>query len=130
MNFSERVKLIRNSTNLNQNDFAKSLGMTRDSYANFEYDRLKNDVAKEPTIKAICREYGINETWLRTGEGDMRILPEDETAAIVAEILEDDSSDFYKAVVEVIKKYQQLDPKSQRVIDQLCSDFIASKKQP
>ena len=28
------------------------------------------------TIAGICREFGVDETWLRTGEGEMYVLPD------------------------------------------------------
>lgn len=40
--------------------------MARNSIANYEIGR------REPTnaiITSICREFGVNEVWLRTGEG-------------------------------------------------------------
>lgn len=96
MSFTDRVKAIRADVGLTQNDFAKSLGMTRDSYVNFEYDRIKNQNAINPTIKAVCQKYKINENWLRTGEGEMYIAEtrEDEIQDIVAKILVSEDSDF------------------------------------
>lgn len=69
--FSERIKKIRYDIGKSQTEMADSLGMSRDAYANFEYDRIKNENAKRPTIKAICHIYGINEEWINTGKGEM-----------------------------------------------------------
>lgn len=51
---------------MTQEDFSKKLGLARNSIANYEIGR------REPTnaiIVSICREFGVNEVWLRTGEG-------------------------------------------------------------
>nr|DAO27532.1 MAG TPA: Helix-turn-helix XRE-family like protein [Caudoviricetes sp.] len=51
---------------MTQDDFSKKLGLARNSIASYETGR------REPTnaiIVSICREFGINEIWLRTGEG-------------------------------------------------------------
>lgn len=72
MTVGERTKELRKDTlGLSQVEFATRLGMTRDAISNFEMDRLKRDSAKEPTIKAIVREFGVREAWLRTGDGPM-----------------------------------------------------------
>jgi transcriptional regulator with XRE-family HTH domain len=71
----KRIKEIRETANegkLSQAQFGALLGVSRDVVANIETGRV------EPTqiiINAICREFHINETWLRTGDGE----PHDET---------------------------------------------------
>lgn len=35
-------------------------------------------------FKSICREFGANEVWLRTGTGEMFVVHKDETAAIIS----------------------------------------------
>lgn len=62
----ERIRQVRKSLSLTQEEFAKRLGLARNSIANYEIGR------REPTnaiIISICREFGVNEVWLRTGEG-------------------------------------------------------------
>lgn len=62
----DRVKLIRKKLGMTQEEFSKKLGLARNSIANYEIGR------REPTnaiITSICREFGVNEVWLRTGEG-------------------------------------------------------------
>ena len=63
----ERIKQIRTSLNLTQEEFAIKLGMGSSSIAAFESGRpIKNRIIKE-----ICKIFKINEDWLRTGEGEM-----------------------------------------------------------
>lgn len=65
-----RIKQVRESHGLSQADFGKRLGISRDAVSNLEYNRLKRPEQKEPIIKLICREFGVNEIWLRTGVGE------------------------------------------------------------
>lgn len=61
-----RIKKIRKALDLTQDEFGKKIGLARNSIANYEIGR------REPTnsvIVSICREFGVNEVWLRTGEG-------------------------------------------------------------
>lgn len=62
----DRIKKIRKHLKLTQEEFGKRIGLARNSIASYETGR------REPTnsiIVSICREFGVNEVWLRTGEG-------------------------------------------------------------
>ena len=117
---NERIKSIRKSLNLTQELFSKKLNLSRNYIALIETgDRIPSD----RTISDICREYNINEHWLRTGEGEMYDLPEDRTAAIVADLL-DKQCPTYNLIINIIDKYRKLDPVSQSVIDKFLDDLL------
>ena len=63
-----RLKAVRKAVGLTQQEFADRLGIKRGAVANYEIGR--NDPI-DAVISLICREFGVNETWLRTGEGEM-----------------------------------------------------------
>lgn len=63
---NERIKSIRISNGLSQEDFGNRIGIKRSSVSLLESG--KNSPA-DRTVKLICQEFGINEHWLRTGEG-------------------------------------------------------------
>jgi len=65
---NHRLKEARKALGLNQTEFGQRLGVTFSAISGIESGRR---VFTEQMILAACREYGINETWLRTGEGDM-----------------------------------------------------------
>ena len=61
-----RLTKIREHFKLNQRDFAKRMGISQPALAMFEKeDRELKDIH----IKRIRDEFGVNEVWLRTGEG-------------------------------------------------------------
>lgn len=76
----ERIREIRSSLNLNQSDFAKSLGMGSSTLGMMEIGK-RNILDRH--IKTICSIYNVNEHWLRTGEGDMFI---ENDSTIIAEL--------------------------------------------
>lgn len=124
----DRIKKIRKEKKMTQEDFSKKLGLARNSIANYEIGR------REPTnaiIVSICREFDVNEEWLRTGEGEMflQIPEEDETAALVYDLLGPDKESFYNIVLETIKAYKKLSPNSQKVINELMDNVIAGIKE-
>ena len=65
---SERIKRIRKMIDLTQQEFADRIGIKRNTIANYESGRNE---PVDSVISLICREYGVNEIWLRTGEGEM-----------------------------------------------------------
>ena len=64
----ERIKKIRKELDLTQQEFAEKIGIKRNTIANYETGR-NNPI--DSVISLICREFDINEEWLRTGEGEM-----------------------------------------------------------
>jgi transcriptional regulator with XRE-family HTH domain len=64
----QRLCIIRNSYNLNQDDFADKLGVSLRAYQN--YERGERTVSKE-LICAFIDVLNIDPTWLLTGKGDM-----------------------------------------------------------
>ena len=68
MTENERVKLVRNEKSLTQDDFGNAIGVTRAAIANIENGKRN---VTDQMRRSICREFGVNEDWLLTGEGDM-----------------------------------------------------------
>lgn len=64
----ERIKEIRKNAGLSQSAFAEVLGLSRNMITLVETDRA---IFSDRTIKDICREFRVNEEWLRSGVGEM-----------------------------------------------------------
>src|SRR5690554_3259743 len=64
----ERLKFIRKSLNLNQEQFASSLGLTQGGYSDIE--RGKNNISNKTKL-SLKNVYNINLHWLETGNGEM-----------------------------------------------------------
>lgn len=63
-----RLKELRKTLKMTQKDFANVLGIAQTSYCMIETG--KNPLS-DRYIKVICSLYSVNESWLRTGEGEM-----------------------------------------------------------
>lgn len=63
---NERFKKVRKTLGLTQSEFGKSLGISNTAISKIE--KGENNVS-ESNIISICREFGVNEEWLRTGAG-------------------------------------------------------------
>lgn len=63
-----REKLGNDGKKMSQTEFGKRIGLSQNAIANVENG---NNGASESAILNIVREFHVNETWLRTGEGEM-----------------------------------------------------------
>lgn len=68
MTDTERLRIIRKSLNLNQEQFASSLGLTQGGYSDIE--RGKNNISNKTKL-SLKSVYNINLHWLETGSGEM-----------------------------------------------------------
>lgn len=90
----ERIRKLRRSLDMTQQEFADRIGIKRNTIANYETGR--NDPV-DSVVSLICREFNVNENWLRTGEGDMFIeRSRDEQIASFFEDLQFDTTDPFK----------------------------------
>lgn len=64
----ERIKELRKALGLTQQEFSDKIGVKRNTIAQYESGR---NSPIDAVISLICREFNVNETWLRTGEGEM-----------------------------------------------------------
>ena len=89
----ERIRELKKHYKLNQTDFAKRIGISYGHVSNIETGK---DNPSDSVLKLIIMEYGTNETWLKTGEGDMldnseygdHITLNDSSAMIIQELSE------------------------------------------
>lgn len=102
---NDRIKKIRETLNLTQDEFGKHIGSARNTIANYE---MGNRNPSNSVIISICREFNVNEVWLRTGEGDMflKIPEEDQYSKAAAALLRDDDA----LAIEGLKLYYSLSP--------------------
>ena len=71
MEVYERIRQLRKEIlKLSQTDFGNKLGVNRDVINNIENNRLARPDQKLSLIKLMCKEFGVNEEWLLTGEGE------------------------------------------------------------
>lgn len=70
---NERVKELRKILQINQETFSSKINISRSHYALIE-GGTKN--ITDRVIFDICREFNVNEEWLRNGNGEMFIEPD------------------------------------------------------
>lgn len=65
---NERIKELRKELGLTQQKFANSIGVKQNTVAQYEIGR---NPPTDTVVALICREFDVNEEWLRTGAGPM-----------------------------------------------------------
>lgn len=130
---NERIKQIRKHLNLTQQEFADKIGISRGNIAAYEVGK---NSPSDAAISLICREFSVNEDWLRDGTGEMfkQSLPTDEVAIYVEDLLEYDGhgNAFYDMIIEMMKAYHSIDDKSKTVIRDyfgMIKESIKEKKE-
>ncbi len=85
---NERVKIVRADAGLSMREFAEKLGVSHGAISLIESGQRN---VTSQMVKAICNEFGVDEHWLRNGEGEMHAPKneDDEIAEIVAEMFHD-----------------------------------------
>lgn len=66
MTQGERVKKVRKARDLTLEKFGEQIGLRKNTMSAIETGR---NALTEANLISICREFGVNEAWLRTGEG-------------------------------------------------------------
>ena len=106
-----RIKSLRKKLNLTQEEFGKRLGMKKNSIS-----QIENGINSltEQLLVSICREFGVNENWLRTGDGEMfaDVPVEDEYFKAATQI----SKSGDKFAMQAIIEYWKLDDVSKEVL--------------
>lgn len=99
----KRIEEIRKYHKLSRAGFGERLGVSGDVINNLERGRVE---IKEHILKLICMEYGVNEDWLRYGEGEMLrpISRDDEISNFTATLLKEESDSFKNRLVATLAK--------------------------
>ena len=101
-----RFCMIRKESGLTQELFAKRIGLTKNFVSLIENGRRD---PSDRTINDVCREFGVNEEWLRTGKGNMYLeLSKDEyIAEFIGRILKDKEDSFKKRYIAMLSKLDE-----------------------
>lgn len=107
LTISERIRFLRKEKlHLTQEALGEPLGLTRANIANIEAGRI---AVTERVIISLCKEFKINEEWLRTGEGEMFVpLTRSEAIAEFAgSLMKEEDASFKKRLVEALAKLNE-----------------------
>lgn len=108
----KRLKKLRNELEMTQQEFADVLGTARGNISAYEVGK---NAPSDAVISLICKtdfpKGRVNETWLRTGEGEMFIEAsrDEQIAAFVGGILKDEENTFQKKFISMLAALDESD---------------------
>ena len=120
----DRIKNLRKELGLTQQAFADRLGVKRNTVGQWECGK---NALTDQTILAICREFNVNEEWLRNGTGTMFIeqTRDEKIAEFVGSIQSGEDDSFKKRFISVLSA---LDDEEWEVLEKFALAMIENKK--
>ena len=121
----KRIKKLRKALDLTQQTFADRLGIKQNTIAKYETGR---GTPTRAVVSLICREFNVNEEWLRTGNGEMFVqrTRADELSSFVDQLLQSEPDDIRRRFVTAIsrlstKELEVLERTALHLTDELSS---------
>ena len=118
-----RTKLLkeRDGRKYTQKDFSDRLGLSE----NFVWQIEKGDrIPSDRTIADICREFNVNESWIRIGKGDpfCPISRNIEIETFMNSVMHGENDDFRRRLVAVLAK---LDTSEWKLLEKMAQKLAA-----
>lgn len=110
---------MRKDSHLTQKEFAEKLGIKQNTVASYEMGRIG---ISDSVVISICREFGVNEEWLRNGIEPMYKEKDGSFTELLSD-LDDSEDDFIKNLIIV---YMGLDKESKDALRKIA-DGMAEK---
>ena len=118
---NERLKLLRKTLKLNQVDFGSRLSLTGSAIS--RYESGVNAMA-DNIVLLICREFNVNEDWLRNGNGEMFSR---QSTDLIEQLTQQYSLGLY--VQQLLATYLQLSDADKRAVERFVSQLTANVQQ-
>lgn len=118
-----RIRQVRKADSLTLTEFGNKIGITAASVSAFELGKTN---PSDQTIRSICREFKVNEIWLRSGEGDMfQAMNEDEELAdYLGDVMHDEPESFLRRLTLEMKNWT---PEMWQMIEEICKRLATEK---
>lgn len=120
----ERIKDLRIALGLTQKEFAEKLGTPRNNISSYEIGARR---PSEAMIFSIIRTFNVNETWLRSGEGEMfrEVTKNERLAGFFGDVLKQEPDSFQ---VRFISMLSRLDESDWAVLEKMALAMYEEKK--
>lgn len=121
-----RIASVIQASGLTKTAFSRKIGLSQPFVS-----QLANGDASpsDRTIADICREFNVNEHWLRTGEGEMfsTLSREEEITRFAMEVIRDPNSEFQRQLIATMAR---LEPAQWKLMEQMLDELIRQRTAP
>lgn len=115
---NERLKKLRKALNLNQVDFGSKLSLTGSAISRYESGV---NAMSDSIILLICREFNVNEAWLRHGTGEMFVQKSND---LISKLSEEYHLGLYGQ--QLLETYMQLSDADKRAVERFVMQLTAN----
>lgn len=118
-----RIEKARKALSMSRAAFGEKMGVSGDVINNLERGRVE---AKEHMVMLICDRFGVNETWLRTGKGEMfqSEVIETDIAKLTVDLLTEPADSFKNRLISALAR---LSDEQWKVLSEITDEI--SKKE-
>lgn len=119
-----RIKSLRKNLNMNQTDFGSRIGLKQTTIAGYETgSREPNDAV----ILSICKEFNVNEKWLRNGTGEMfnKRTKDQKIADFIGDIFLEEEEPFKRRFVSMLA---DMDEDQWALLAKMANALLAENK--
>lgn len=123
---SARISLVIKESGLTKTAFAKKINISQPHISKIA---LGESVPSDRTIADICREFNVNEDWLRTGRGDpyIQLSRDEELAQFFGDVMKGEDPDFRRRLLSVMSRlttdeWALLEQMAWKLVDELRQD--------
>lgn len=119
---NERIKKLRKALGLTQQEFGSRIGTTANVLTNYETGRRN---PSSSVINNICKEFGVNEEWLRGGKGEMlvEVSKDKQISNFIENVLAEESKSFKRRLITLLS---QLDDNDWEVLERMALQLAGS----
>lgn len=97
----DRIRKIRKELDLTQQEFADRIGIKRGNVGAYEVGK---NAPSDAVISLICREFNVNECWLRDGTGEMLVKQtrDEQIASFIGKVQASADDSFQKRFISML----------------------------
>lgn len=119
MTTGERIKNVRKAKGLTLTEFGAKIGITAASISSIE---LGKSNPSEQTLLSICREFDVNDYWLRNGGDDADMFNrherDEELSKFFGSIIKSGTDDSRRRLITALSK---LGPEEWKVLNEIAN---------
>ena len=122
---ADRIMEVVNANGGNMSEFARRIDVTPAYISKLKNERDR--VPSDRTITDICKEFNVNEIWLRHGEGEMfrSLTRKQEIAKFVGDLMADEEDSFRSRLIFALSN---LDTDEWKVLEKVILDIAGEEK--
>lgn len=121
---NERIKTLRTELKMSQQKLGEWLGLSKSGVSEIESGR--RNVTEQHII--MLKSHNVNETWLRTGVGDMMVPidRESDIAKLTVDLLTEESDSFKNRLISALAR---LSVEEWELLEKMFSDVVDKKNE-